>query len=439
MMKLGYCSPFSPIKSGISDFSEELILELQKYMSIDLFYDVKPNKKEILDNFACYPIADLKKPEIRDSYDAIVYHMGNNYAYHHKIAETFLKFSGFLELHDFSLHNYLAAETYVNNDIEGYLRGVRYSHGEWGANIAQAFLDGKQGAPWETHALELTTNKHYLERAKGVIVHSEMAKQMVKGICPYLPVINIPLHAPEIIEDPTSIKMAAKKKLGINEGTVVFGSFGYATSAKRILQILEALALFKDMKSNKFKYFVVGKEDGIDVAKRAEELGLRNQVTVTGFTSLDEFNIYMSSCDICFNLRFPTHGESSASLHRMLGLGKPVIVSSIGTFDEYPDDIVMKVRYDENEINDIYNALCILINNKKKLLHRCEKALQYAKENCDLSKNVQRYVEFFQGVSHDIYQETFMDSFLDTLFELDLVSDLYIDHLLEDKKIQSVF
>jgi len=147
----------------------------------------------------------------------------------------------------------------------------------------------------------------------------------------------------------------------------------------------------------------------------------------------------MSACDICFNLRYPTHGESSASLHRMLGLGKPVIVSGIGAFDEYPDDIVLKVRYDQNEVEDIYQAICQLTKRKSELILRGECALKFANDHCDLQKNAVRYKEFFESVEQGSFQDDFMDKVIDKLFELGLTNDSYIEHLMKDKKIQSVF
>jgi glycosyltransferase involved in cell wall biosynthesis len=436
-MKLAYCSPFNPVKSGISDFSEELVIELKKCISVDLFCDVLPNKDAILNNFNYYPLRELYNEDIRKNYDAIVYHMGNNIDIHKKIADTFLSFSGFLELHDFSLHNFLAADTFVKNDIEGYLEEVRYSHGEKGAKMVQSFLDGNGSAPWESHALELTVNKRFIDKAQGVIVHSEMAKQMVKGIRPNVPVINIPLHTPDFIDNPELRKDEAKRDLHFENTTLIFGSFGYATRSKRILQALEALAVFKQKQADDFHYFIVGKVDDIDVVGKINELGLQDNVTVTGFTSLEDFKIYMNACDICFNLRYPTHGESSASLHRMLGMGKPVIVTQIGTFEEYPDDVVIKVHYDEHEVQDIYNAICTLTNNKEELAQRGDNALRFAKANCDLTKNAKRYADFFESVVSGTYQADYVDSFLDKLFQLRLTENYYADYAIY--KLGSLF
>lgn len=437
-MKIGYCSPFNPIKSGISDFSEELIMELKKYAEIDIFYDKQPSKKEIIDNFKFINIKELGKEEVCSKYDSIVYHMGNNVEYHKCIKDAFMEQPGILELHDFSLHNYLAGDTYVHNDIEKYINCVRYCHGERGVRIVQNFLDGKTRAPWETHALELTVNKHLVDIAKGVIVHSDMAKQMIKGIRPDVPVINIPLHTPDIIENYEEAKSHAKVKLNLNQKTLVLGSFGYATRAKRILETLEALSIYYKKNSRNFHYFIVGKVDGIDVDSKIRELSLENNVTVTGFTELEDFKMYMSACDICMNLRYPTHGESSASLHRMLGMGKPVIVSNIGSFEEYPDEIVLKVRCDCNEVKDIYDAICNLTSNKKKINERSMEAYEYAKMNCDLTLNTSRYIEFFKSVSDNSWKDNDIDVFLDKLFSLELVEEEYIIHLLKNKNINKI-
>jgi glycosyltransferase involved in cell wall biosynthesis len=434
-MNIAYCSPFNPIKSGISDFSEELIMELKEYANIDLFYNKQPDKKEIKDNFKFYNIKELYKDEVRSKYDIIVYHMGNNVEYHKCITEAYMEFSGILELHDFSLHNYLAGDTYIHNNIEAYIECVRYSHGERGVKIVQNFLDGKERAPWETHALELTVNKHMIDRAKGVIVHSDMAKQMVKGIRPEVPVINIPLHTMDIQENYEDAKIKAKKSLNIESETLVFGSFGYATRAKRIMEILDALSIYYKKNTKNFKYFIVGKVDDIDVEGKIKELSLEDNVTVTGYTELDEFKVYMSACDVCMNLRYPTHGESSASLHRMLGMGKPIIVSNLGSFEEYPDDIVLKVRYDENEINDIYQALNELTKNTKSLNNRAKKAIIYAEENCDLEKNAKLYIDFFNQVHFGNFQSDPMDALIDRMFELNLVEPEYIEHLINEKKL----
>jgi len=64
----------------------------------------------------------------------------------------------------------------------------------------------------------------------------------------------------------------------------------------------------------------------------------------------------------------------------MLGRGKPVLVTDIGTFVEYPDDIVFKVGYGENEVNDILTILSRLSLDKKLLHETGIKTIAFAKK-----------------------------------------------------------
>ena len=67
-------------------------------------------------------------------------------------------------------------------------------------------------------------------------------------------------------------------------------------------------------------------------------MGFDANVRVLGFTPIEEFMGYLAACDIVLNLRYPTVGESSGTLLRSLGLGKAVMVSEIGSFQEFPDE-----------------------------------------------------------------------------------------------------
>jgi hypothetical protein len=57
----------------------------------------------------------------------------------------------------------------------------------------------------------------------------------------------------------------------------------------------------------------------------------------------------MAAADVAINLRFPSAGESSASLYRLFGLGKPVIVSDVGSFAEVPAGCCARVPIDPTE------------------------------------------------------------------------------------------
>jgi hypothetical protein len=80
-------------------------------------------------------------------------------------------------------------------------------------------------------------------------------------------------------------------------------------------------------------------------------------VILVGHTELDDFLRYMVAADVAVNLRYPTAGETSGTLIRLLGLGKPVIVSNLGAFSEIPDGACAKVDLDESEEDVLFAYL----------------------------------------------------------------------------------
>jgi glycosyltransferase involved in cell wall biosynthesis len=423
-MKIAVFSPLNPTKSGISDFTEEVVLRLKDYIDIDLFVDgYKPTNPKIISGFDIYNFEDIECIEIRRKYDHILYHVGNHAPNHGRIVEYSLKYPGIVELHDFDLQHLLAAMMIPDRFLITYLLIMMYCHGERGEAVTRLFLTTWAKKPWEQPAFEYPVNKHILERATGIIVHSDFVKQLIKGMKINKPIKKISLHTYEIVDDYINHSINCKKKLNIDPGKVMLASFGFASPGKRIAQILDALALLKE-EFDDFVYYIVGELHIPDFEERVRELDLTEHVSVTGYVGLDEFFDYLGAADICFNLRYPTQGESSASLHRALGMGKPVFVTKIGSFEEYPDDTVIKIDADENEAQSICNELSGLLKSEKEMAKRRKNALKYAKENCSLENNCAMYADFFEQLSRGTFSEDdSVDLFLDKIEELDKDSE----------------
>lgn len=430
-MKIAYFSPLSPDASGIADFAEELLPELAKHVEIDLFCKNPPKNQKIAGNFKVYSLKDIENRELRESYDHLVYQSGNNVRFHGELLEKFKKYPGILEIHDFAMHHYLAESTFVKGDYQGYVEVMAYCHSKRGEMTARKYLAGEARAPWENDALRYNVNKYLVDKATAVITHSDMAKQMIKGVSPDKAVINIPLHTADIVDNPKEYQRECRRLLKIDEQLLVLGSFGYATRAKRIMEILEALAMYQEQGGFPFHYYIVGQVEDLDIGKRTRQLGIQNQVTVTGFTDLERFKQYMGACDICFNLRYPTMGESSASLHRILGMGKPAIVSQIGSFEEYPDEIVRKICHSHNEVQEILDGVRDMAKNREELEKRGNGAVAFAREYCDLSKNAEKYADFFWQVKKNMYRDTPIDRLVDWLFANEKTSKKDLEELLE--------
>lgn len=428
-MKIAYFSPLNPARSGISDFSEELLAVLSQYITIDIFTCEKQiENKWIKDNLTVLNMEQYHDIKIREQYDKAIFHIGNNYSIHKEIVDMFMQYGGIVELHDVALHHLLAEQMLVKKrSFKDYIQIMTYCHGLKGKEIAEAYIQGKVKGPWENEPLTYTVNKHYIDKAEAVIVHSDFAKQMVKGINPDKFVQKIPLHSMNIIPDIPKSNRDSRNKLGITNNTFVLGAFGNMSIEKRILSILEALKMFKRI-DNDFRFYIVGQVSISNIDKIVKRLGLENNVVITGYVETVQFDRYMAACDVVFNLRYPTQGESSASLHRLLGMGKNVIVTDVGTFQEYPDDIVMKIPYDKKEIESIYQTLKRYYENRGDVSIK-KRIADYANENFAIEKNAKKYVKFLEDlIDNSVEEQDLMEDLLKNIVELGF-NKTYIEYL----------
>lgn len=429
-MRIGYCSPFNPMKSGISDFSEDLVLALANLVEIVVFSPENPDNTEVTSRLECHTLSELDKADVRNSLDLLIYHVGNNNGFHGEIVEKLNRYPGIVELHEIGLHHLVAAQTLEKKGKSAYLEMVEYCHGQRGLSIAEKFLAGESGTPWDEHGLDMCMARPVIEAATAIIVHSELAKQMVLGIRPDVPIVNILLHTTDLTADRISSLKRCRRELELPEKQIIFGAFGFATGEKRILQILDVLQKLFETGISNYHFFIVGQvEEKLRIADAIKCRGLEQQVTVTGFTSLEQFKTYMGACDFGINLRYPTQGESSASLCRMLGMGIPAIVTDIGTFADFPDDIVIKVRHDENEVSDLYKAIRMLILNRDEVNKRGIAARKFAAKYCSLSKNAVHYSKFFEEMIHFLWQPEYEDVVIGRLCELGLTEEAYVTHV----------
>ena len=113
----------------------------------------------------------------------------------------------------------------------------------------------------------------------------------------------------------------------------------------------------------------------------------------------------------------------------MLGMGKPIITTDIGTFSEFPDSVALKVRYDDNETDDIFKAICTMSKNKKTLEKYSQNAFDYAKENFEINRNAEKYLGFFKSMIDGTWQPDYQDVVIGRLCELKLTDENYLKHL----------
>jgi SAM-dependent methyltransferase len=127
-------------------------------------------------------------------------------------------------------------------------------------------------------------------------------------------------------------------------------------------------------------------------------MGLSAHVRHIPFAPIDDFNGYMSACDVVLNLRYPTVGESSGTLLRALGLGKAVVVSGVGSFNEYPDEICLKAPVDASEEDYIFEYLNLLFSRPEVAQALGARAREWVERECNWQSVAARYADFLSAI-----------------------------------------
>lgn len=344
-MRVAYFSPLPPMRSGIADYSAELLPHLAAHWDVELFVDDGFRVEESL--ASRFPVRGHRAfPALWEAgrFDAVVYQVGNNADYHARIYEMLLRFPGIVVLHEPMLHHLVRGMTLARNDTAGYVEAMRYAYGKTGQAMARRSLD--TGIPLDVWSYPLF--ERVVDASLGLIVHNETTAERVRASRPLARIARVPHHL-SVPDPPDADRLAEiRRSLGIPPEAFVVASFGFITPAKRIEVSLRAFARLRRAVPDAV-YLLVG-----EVSPHYDLAGLLKPevspgVVVVGRTEIDRFLLYMSAVDVAVNLRYPSAGETSGTLIRLLGLGKPVIVSNTGSFAEIPDDCCAKVDLDETE------------------------------------------------------------------------------------------
>jgi glycosyltransferase involved in cell wall biosynthesis len=338
MRRIAYCSPINPVESGISDYSEELLPYLGQYFDLTVIVDegVQPVNRQLSAHLPVERIGRLARLHRRQPFDAIIYHMGNSPA-HSSFWESLQTLPGVVVLHDYVLHHLMLWHA-VNRrkDIRPYREEMARRYGAAGADVARQMERGQLS----DQVFELPLSEGVIERASGLIAHSRYVVDKARSLRRDLRAAVVPMGVPQVAAPD---RQQARLALGLAPDAPIWASFGHINPYKRIEQSLRAFARFR-AEYPAARYILVGSvSPNYDLPALVRRLGLDAAVIITGYVDGAEFGRYVAAADLCFNGRSPSAGETSASLLRLLGAGRAVLVSDIATFSELPPAVVAHV------------------------------------------------------------------------------------------------
>ena len=390
-LSIAYWSPLNPCKSGISDYSEQLLLHLARHADIDVYVDgYVPANKLITERFAVFDdhvIAD-------NTYDVNLYQMGNSLL-HEYIYARLCAYPGVVVLHDYYLHGFVYNITATRGHRERYLDELEYSDGSQARVTAERNLaDGKVDI--FTHPL----NRRVVESSLGIIVHSQWIASLLRKRGVQQPIAVIPLGS-KVLPVSGRRRAALRSCLGLAPDTLVIGCWGHITPIKRIGTVIRAFSRLRTL-FPRSELVLVGQPD-FGMALQLKDWILRHQledcVRVTGYVRAQAFKGYLQVSDICVNLRYPSAGETSATLCQALGAGLPVLASNIPQFAEFPDDCVWKVDTGASEEDQLLAFLLELAFDADLRRRMGQKAQDYVAVHATWPKVAVQYARFLEQIT----------------------------------------
>ena len=129
--------------------------------------------------------------------------------------------------------------------------------------------------------------------------------------------------------------------------------FGFLGKNRRLRSVLEALATYD--RKDCLRLDIYGDiEKKKEIVSEIRRLRLRDHVRLHGFVSDEELHDALRNSDMAINLRYPTMGESSASLLKSWDQALPALVTKDGAYADLPAGIVGYVT-NENEAKDLHH------------------------------------------------------------------------------------
>ncbi len=327
-MTVGYFSPLPPARTGVADYAAVLLEGLRAHGPVE----VAP-----------------------DQCDVALYHLGNN-RLHAEIYRRALKRPGVVVLHDAVLHHFLLGQLGEAAYIEEFV----HNYSEWGRSLARELWRDRAASGADFRYFQYPMLRRIAERSRAVIVHNPAAARMVREHAPAARVEEIPhLFAPPALATDAEAIRFRQQRLGIGPEIFLFGVFGYLRESKRLIPILNA---FRGVhaKNPRTGLLIAGEFVSSDLERACSPLLGLPGVHRLPHLSEEQFWTAAQAVNSCINLRYPAAGETSGVAIRLMGIGKPVMVTEGEESARFPEDACIRIAPGPSERDSLLKHMILL-------------------------------------------------------------------------------
>lgn len=332
--RIAYFSPLPPQRTGIADYSAELLPYLSRLYDIDVVVDRTPPAPSV-PAAPWQVVATTEFSRRRSEYQAVVYQLGNSLRFHGYMVPWLSQVPGIVVLHDYSLHYLVSGVTLLNGDFHTVKEVLEPSYGSRAGAKTMSLLLGM------TDPYQLPLARFVVKMSRGIIVHSEHARAQLERDSSGVPITVIPMGivTQPLPEDRTALKVAH----GFGPDDVVALSAGGSFYTKHLDSIIRTIHALRPQYPTLKLGILGGRELGARERSLIRSLGVRDAIIEFGWQEPATYRELMALADVFVDLRYPSAGETSATVLRALEVGTPLIVPADRAFLELPDSCAVKL------------------------------------------------------------------------------------------------
>ncbi|ADW16717.1 glycosyl transferase group 1 [Desulfobulbus propionicus DSM 2032] len=359
--RLAYVSPLPPERSGISDYSAELLPELARFYDIDVIL-----AQEVVS--PPWIKANCPQRSIQwffanaTQFDRVLYHFGNS-SFHQHMFALLREIPGVVVLHDFYLSGIIAHMDYHGLSPGMWSQSLYSSHGY--AALQHRFIEPDLAkVVWR-----YPCNHAVLQDAQGVIIHSENSRRLAQqwygentgSDWAHIPLLRI------AVKTTVAKRNTARRVLGLGQDQYIVCSFGMMGPSKLNHRVLDAWLSSPLAEDDQCILIFVGENDAGEYGttlrdKIARSDDSKERIRITGWTDASLFRQYLHAADVGVQLRTLSRGETSAAVLDCMNYGLATIVNANGSMADLPANAVWKLP-DEFTDEQLAQALVTLREN----------------------------------------------------------------------------
>ena len=389
-LNLRVWTPLPPLRSGVADHNAMLLPALAERCDVSVVVD-----DDLIGDVRAPELVTLvKRSEVHaHPTDLSIYHMGNHHGLHRAIHDELIAHPGVVVLHDPSLVDFYGG--YHAQSAGGLDEEVLVNHGRL-VDLPRV----RVGSDLHVDRLAVHLTRRVVEPSLAVLVHSPWARDELARQFPGKSVHHIDLAAPVASDGSGGPDIRAR--LGWSSEHVVFGLLGGLWQHKRPELVVRIFAALLPLRPHA-RLLVAGRLEDRDSVERmlaaVAHAGLDAAVVVLTDVTDDEFTACIAACDTVIDLRWPSAGETSATMMRAYGAGRPVIVSDLPQYAALDERFCWRVpTAPPGAAGAALEAMLAVARDPDQARHAGRLARCFVEDSASLDSVARRYEEVARDV-----------------------------------------